>query len=264
MKSIKSQKKKADAKSLKNQRSRFGDIDAIHKELSGYLSGMNSGLQKDYESAKTSTTAATEALKSRMMADSILNRDNAQSEQSRLGIQQAGMGSFNEDAAFSGQVADRSGADFLANLGLAQSSAGAVGALQSGMNKGQRTSAVGQSRNRYYDEIDANKTAYDDMVTEYKAQQKAKAAAAKAAAAYRRSQRSYGGGGYSRSYGGGGGYSNHVSHPSSSPKPKKKVTHNLKTTLNPFELFWGKGHKTKRDNTAFMFNTMAKNRNIPR
>lgn len=180
MNSIKSQKKKADAKAKKDFTKQQDDIGAIHQELSGYLSNLNTGLKSDYESSMANTTAANQALKSRLATESLMNRNNAQSEQQRLGLGQVGMGSFDQDAAFSGQVADRSGADFLANLRLAQANASSAGALQEGMNKGQEESAIGQYRNAYDDKLEANTEAYDKMVSQYKDQQAA-------AAAYRRS-----------------------------------------------------------------------------
>lgn len=272
MKSIKADKKKADTKTKKTYTKSKNDINAIHGELGTYLKGMTGGIKADYNSAQTSTKAATAALKARMLADSKINKAEATQEQDRLGLGSVGMGSFDQDAAFSGQVADRSGEDFLANLRMNQVNAGSVASLQEGANKGQQSSALGLYKNRYNDEMDANKEAYDTMSTKFKEEEAAKKAAeAKFKAQQRAFQRSsftpYSRGGYSRRpfvpYGrGGGGYTApsrgivnnkigkfHVPKAGWAPQWNKPASRNKKSTMwTRFQTQIGNHVATKRYN----------------
>lgn len=211
MKSIKKQKKDADKKSITAHRARLKDIGTTHGSIANHLKSLNTGTNTDYNQARSNTAAATAVLKSRLAEDAGVTRAGATGEQDRLGLGSVGMGSFDNVSSQSQDIASQSGTDFLSNLRNEQVNALAYSKGQIAANVGQKASAVESSRNRYYDEEDANEEAYKKMVTQFKEQEAARKAAEARYAAQQRaySSRGYGGyGGYSRgysNYGSGGG-----------------------------------------------------------
>lgn len=125
--------------------SAVGDLNHVFDESGAYIGHQNQAIQDQYFQLNDRSQQAQAALLDHLQTQGQSNMGAAQSELARLGIGAPGMlDQFAADQSNMMGVANQTGANNAANIGLQQTAAGDVGNLLSGMNAGSRASAIGQ------------------------------------------------------------------------------------------------------------------------
>lgn len=137
-----------------------GDLNHIFGEVNEQIGSSNRAISDTYSGAMERGQASTAELLGQQSAQTSAAKAAASEELARLGIQGSGnLGQMDADAAFSQQMASQAGANNQANLGLANSMAGDIGNLLSGMAAGSHQSNMGKALNTRNDEISNSRDA---------------------------------------------------------------------------------------------------------
>lgn len=167
-----------------------GDLTYTHNEVADFLGAMGRKNNEVYGNARANIRQSQLGMLSGIDNQTASAKNAAQAELQRLGIQQTGLGDFDQDARFLRGMANQSAEDMLHNNNTARVNQGTVGELLKGMNAGDRGSSMGKAVNMRDQQITDLRNQFARARLEIEAQR----------AAQRRS-----GGGGGRSYGGGGG-----------------------------------------------------------
>ena len=124
-----------------------GDLDYLFNEAKDYNRAQSEKINQRFASTGEDIGALFDTFKAENEASTGNRRDAAMAELQRLGIQQSGLGTFDEDAANAASMADVNNSNVSANLAAMQAGAGEVGDLLAGMATGSHASAVGQATN---------------------------------------------------------------------------------------------------------------------
>lgn len=124
-----------------------GDLDYLFAEAKDYNRAQSDKINQRFATTGEDINALFDTFKAENEASTGSRRDAAMAELQRLGIQQSGLGTFDEDAANAASMADVNNANVSANLAAMQAGAGEVGDLLAGMATGSHASAVGQATN---------------------------------------------------------------------------------------------------------------------
>lgn len=139
------------------------DLEAVHGTTAGYINAQNVQAQAGFDAASVEQSAAAAALQNQLQNVYDAGEGSATAEMARLGLTgttggEGFLAQLASDRANSSAVGAQTSSNNLANLGLAQSNAGAVGQLLAGMNQGSYLSGVGQNLNRKHDAMDDVRT----------------------------------------------------------------------------------------------------------
>lgn len=167
-----------------------GDTNYVAGEVGDYLNKQNGVINSGYSNTGNQINAANASLQGQLVQTSQGNAADAQAEQQRLGIQQSGLGGFQQDANFASLMAQNNAQNEQANNSMAGQNASAVGSLLLGMNQGQRQANIGQLLNTRNEGITNNNNAFSEYRIKAREQINDILAQQAAAAAARRSSRS--------------------------------------------------------------------------
>lgn len=130
-----------------------GDLNYVFNEADDFIKGRNQAIINRYQSTGNEIGEVFSGLQNALGQTSNANRDAALQEQARLGIQQSGMGNFDQDANFAQLQAQQLGSSAQANLDMQRNSATEIGALLRSMGQASLASAVGRATNARQDSI---------------------------------------------------------------------------------------------------------------
>lgn len=194
-----------DARNLFNRG--IKDNQYIAAEVRDYLNSINIQNRKGFNATAAQQAAANALLQSTMQSNTDVNAGNASAELARLGIQQSGLGDFQQDANFAKMIASQTGANDISNTNTAANNSAAIGRLLLGMNQGERQSNVGKLTNKKADAITGLNDDYNDFklsqmdaISEYRARKAEQDRAIAAARAQQAQQQRY----YASRYSSGG------------------------------------------------------------
>lgn len=137
-----------------------GDLNYIFNEANDYIGSRNNAIDGTYNKLKGDVGNIFSGLENTMQGTTNANRNAALQEQARLGLQKAGLGSFDEDANFARLQAQQQGAHAQANIGLQQSASSEIGNLLGSMSKASLASAMGRATNARQDAITEAQQSY--------------------------------------------------------------------------------------------------------
>lgn len=142
------------------------DLDYVHQETGDYINSQNAQAQAGFNAASAEQSAAAAALQSQLQNVYAAGTGSATEEMARLGITGASgfLGQLASDGANAQATGAMTSANNQANLGLAQSNAGAVGNLLSGMNQGSYMQGIGQNLNSKNDGLNSNREEQGDQL----------------------------------------------------------------------------------------------------
>lgn len=151
-----------------------GDIDYVFGETGSYLDSLKGKNDAEAAAATARSTAAANALRSRLGGTYSGVQDSVSNELSRLGISGGGnLSGLMSDAANAQYTADQSSANAMSTLNQSNSNAGLVMSLLQGMNQGSKGSAAGKNLNARNDALAdfntariANLNKISDAITE--------------------------------------------------------------------------------------------------
>jgi len=122
-----------------------GDLDYLFDEAKDFTTGQSAKIDQRFDETGASMNQLFNSFKTENQANTNSRRDAASAELARLGIQQSGLGKFDEDAAFAEGMSNTNQANNNANLAAMKFGADEIGQLLQGMATGSHASNVGQA-----------------------------------------------------------------------------------------------------------------------
>lgn len=124
-----------------------GDLEYIFGEAGDYINAQNSKIAGQFDKTGNVLQDLYAQLQSRQGSITNDARQRMLAEQSRLGIQKAGTGRFEEDAANMQALAAQQQANNMANNQTAKNSSQEIGQLLASMTAAEKTSNLGKAQN---------------------------------------------------------------------------------------------------------------------
>jgi hypothetical protein len=137
-----------------------GDLEHVFGEVQENTAKNNKIIDDRYTKGRAEVSSLYGALNQKLGDTANSNRDAAMAELSRLGIQRAGLGNFDADAANQQGVASTNAANADANMNASQTAAAQVGGMLSSMGSSSLASAIGRATNTRNDFISDSENAY--------------------------------------------------------------------------------------------------------
>lgn len=156
-----------------------GDLTHVYNEVDENTNLQNKKIDARFNTGRADVKGLFGSLAAKLAASASTNKSAATAEQNRLGIGQAGMGSFDADAANAQNTASVNAANSDANLGAMQTGAAQVGGMLSSMGHSSYAGAVGRSLNSRNDGIaealNSYRASVDDIYNQERTEQGTKA-----------------------------------------------------------------------------------------
>lgn len=124
-----------------------GDLNYVFNEAGDVIGAKNKAIDSRFAAGSDELKAIYDRLQQTMGQTSGDNRAAALAEQQRLGVQNTGMGRFDQDANWQQMLAQQSGANAQANNTLARNSASEAGNMLASMSAASLASAQGRATN---------------------------------------------------------------------------------------------------------------------
>lgn len=143
-----------------------GDLNYVFNEADDFIGAKNQQIDQRFTDTGSQLGQLFQQLQGTLGQTSAANRNAAVGEQSRLGIQQSGMGNFDSDANFQQMLAQQSGAGAQATNQMMQGSANEIGSLLQSMSQASLASAMGRATNDRNDAITGARQGYRSEVSD--------------------------------------------------------------------------------------------------